>query len=393
MHIDDGQMRAYLDQEFEPETTRQIQAHLQTCTRCQARADQALAQSQYTRAKMATLEPEKPQAYQSPAVRRARLIQRRSATTKEYAKMSDKWYQRIPRPVWAAGIIVVILAIALMFAPVRAIANSFLGLFRVQQIQVVQVNPGNLPQQLGSSSQFESMFSQDVQFQDNGEAQEVASLADANRLAGISARLPQGVEGQPILAVQPGGAANLTVNVEHVRALLAEIGRSDIQIPDGLDGARVDVQVPAGILARYGECQVNTDKAHLQGGDPDVESLPRLGNCTTLVQMPSPTISAPPGLDIQMIGEAYLQVMGMSREEAAQFARNVDWTSTFVIPIPRYGADYQEVAVDGVTGTLILKTAQGAPQYLLMWVKDGIVYALTGPGNAETALQVTGSMK
>jgi hypothetical protein len=107
--------------------------------------------------------------------------------------------------------------------------------------------------------------------------------------------------------------------------------------------------------------------------------------------MPGPTISAPAGLDVQKLGEAYLQVMGMSRAEAVNFARTIDWASTFVIPVPRYGASYQQVPVDGVTGILILREAEH--QYMLMWVKDGIVYALTGPGDASTALGIVGSMK
>ena len=53
------------------------------------------------------------------------------------------------------------------------------------------------------------------------------------------------------------------------------------------------------------------------------------------------------------MGEIYLQVLGMTPEEAASYASSVDWTSTFVIPVPRYRAEYQEVQVDGVTGTLI----------------------------------------
>ena len=79
----------------------------------------------------------------------------------------------------------------------------------------------------------------------------------------------------------------------------------------------------------------------------------RLPDCTTLTQMPSPSISAPPGLDIPKISGAFLQVLGMSPEEAAQIAQTVDWTTTLVIPIPRYGTSYQEVVVDGLEGTLI----------------------------------------
>jgi hypothetical protein len=83
----------------------------------------------------------------------------------------------------------------------------------------------------------------------------------------------------------------------------------------------------------------------------------------------------------------------MTPEEAASFASNVDWTSTFVIPVPRYSSTNEEVQVDGVTGTLIKYREEGGQAYLLLWVKDGIVYALGGPGKGNDALQVAASLK
>ena len=68
----------------------------------------------------------------------------------------------------------------------------------------------------------------------------------------------------------------------------------------------------------------------------------------------------------------------MSREEAAAFTATVDWTSTLVIPVPRRASTYEDVSVDGVTGKLIQRVTDYAPEYALIWVKDGIVYAVSG---------------
>jgi hypothetical protein len=122
--------------------------------------------------------------------------------------------------------------------------------------------------------------------------------------------------------------------------------------------------------------------------------MPRLPNCTTLVQMPSPQVDAPEGLDIAGIGEAYLQLLGMTPQEAAQFSSTIDWTTTFVIPIPRYGTKSQSVSADGADATYIQQNLDNhTRQYLLIWVKDGILYALTGPGNIENALDVAGTLQ
>ncbi len=86
--------------------------------------------------------------------------------------------------------------------------------------------------------------------------------------------------------------------------------------------------------------------------------------------------------------------MGLSPEEAAQFSQTVDWTTTLVIPIPRYGTSYDEVVVDGVDGILVLQDINDhAGNYVLVWVKDDILYALTGPGNKSSALQIANSLR
>ena len=307
--------------------------------------------------------------------------------------MLKKIFARQYRLAWVAVAIIAILAVALAFPPVQAIANSFLGLFRVQQVTFVQVNPGNLPDQLGSSSQFEYMLSEDVQVEDLGELQKAADAAEASALAGISVRLPASIEGDLRLEIQPGTRASFKVDLARVRAVLAELGQDDIQLPDELDGATITLDLPASVVAAYGDCQFDSEGARAAGSDPD-SPTPRLPECTTLVQMLSPTITAPPGLDLAKLGEAYLQVMGMTPEEAARFSQTVDWTTTLVIPIPRYGTDYEDVQVDGVQGWFIQQSLEDhADQFLLIWIKDEIVYALTGPGNISTALTIAESLK
>jgi len=50
----------------------------------------------------------------------------------------------------------------LTFSPIRAIANTFLGLFRVEQVRVVEFQNNDMSEKLGASSQFEYMMSNQV---------------------------------------------------------------------------------------------------------------------------------------------------------------------------------------------------------------------------------------
>jgi hypothetical protein len=313
--------------------------------------------------------------------------------SKENQSMFQRIFAKPYRPAWIGLGIVAILAIALAFPPVQAIANSFLGLFRVQQISVVQINPGDLPEQLGSSSQFEYLIANDVQIDEIGEPVVISDAAEASDLAGIPVRLPAGLEGLSELVVQPGTRVSMQVDLQKVRTLLAEVGREDIILPDALDGALVELELPRPVTASYGECEFDSEAAREAGIDPD-DPGQRMLNCTTLVQMQSPEITAPPGLDVAGLGEAFLVVMGMPEEDAEHFSQQIDWTTTLVLPIPRYGTEYRDVNVDGVNGTLIQQSLEEhAPQYLLIWVREGVVYALTGSGKISTALDIGNSLE
>ncbi len=306
--------------------------------------------------------------------------------------MKPNAIQRIPPPAWVALGLVVVLAVALTFQPVRALAEDFLALFRVEQIRVVQVNSEKSPDKLESSSNLEYILSNQVQLEEQGETQQAADLAEATALVGFTPRLPVEIEGEPEFTVHPAGNLSLVVDLELVRAVLKDIDREDIKLPDELDGAVVQVRIPASLSASFGDCIFRAYPAPVDPDEPEAEEWD-FRSCTKLMQVPSPAVSAPPDLDLNQIGEAYLQLFGMDAEEAASFARSVNWTTTFVIPLPRYDADYEEVQVDGVSGTLIYDYGMANENYTLIWIKDGFIYALSGWGGRSAALKIAGSIQ
>jgi hypothetical protein len=312
-------------------------------------------------------------------------------TEKEKTDMWKKSFSPRYRFAWVALGLLVILVVALTIPSVGAIANSFLGLFRVQQVTFVAVDPGDLPQRLDSSSQFGALLSENLKVEEQGQEQEVGSAAEAEQLTGMIIRLPSQLDAVPQMSVQPAASATFNVDQKRIQAFLTEIGRSDIQLPAELDGATVQLELPAAVITQYGACERDLQAMHQPGYDPDAPAMAARPDCTTLVQVPSPSISAPPGLDIAALGQAYLQVLGMSPDEAANFSNRVDWTTTLVVPVPTVRTHYQEVTIDGVTGTLV--QLDGESEYLLLWVKDGIVYALSGPGDLQTALEIGNSLR
>ena len=386
MHLDDGKIRTYLDQEFGSDQRQHIQAHLDSCARCQARAEDLRLQAGRVSQQIASLGDLPSPTHLSPEAARLRLKTRGSAPDKEPKTMHKKF---TPRLAWVALAVVLLLAVSLAFPPVRAIANNFLGLFRVQQFTVVQVDPQAIYGQLDNNTQFESFFAQNVQIQERGQFYPVSSVAEAGAIANLPVRLPTADLEELVLLVQPGGTASYTVDLALLRALLESIGRDDIQLPDSLQGASISLQASDAVIAQWGKCP---DLESMPGEtlDPDAGIKPTFPKCTTLTQMPSPTVSAPPELDLQQLGAAYLQFLGMSPQEAEHFARNINWASTLVIPMPRGEATYRDVPVDGVSGILIQHNSR---QYMLAWVKDGIIYTLSGMGDGSSAINLADTLQ
>jgi hypothetical protein len=222
---------------------------------------------------------------------------------------------------------------------------------------------------------------------------DAASASEAGNLAGIPVRLPTTLFEMPKLQVIPAARATFNIDLNLVRSVLAELDRSDIQLPDELDGATVNVELPATVAALYGDCQTEVPSGLAAEHDSAEYNLPPSTNCTTLMQLASPTADVPQGLDIAKIGEAFLELTGMTPDEAAHFSKNLDWTTTFVIPIPRNKATFMDVNVDGVSGTYIREEYRNSSgQYLLIWVKDGIVYTLAGSGSASSAVDIANSL-
>jgi len=300
------------------------------------------------------------------------------------------------RPAWAGLTIVVVVAVLLSFAPVRALAGNFLGIFRVQQVTVLPIDTTHLKDLTGNSpltDQISRLFSASVTVtQKPKDPQPAANAAEAGKLAQLTVRLPASEATAPKLIVQSGMAFQFVVDRDQAQALINEAGYQNLQLPASLNGATVKVNIPPAVTAEYGTCPtpvVGTPEPSQRG------SRGRLyADCVAFVQMTSPTVTTPPDMDLEQLAEIGLQMTGMTAQQAHDYSQTVNWATTLVIPIPSNAATYQQVTVDGVTGTLIQRPADDAPEYALVWVKDGVIYGIAALGSdSARALAMANSLK
>ncbi len=216
--------------------------------------------------------------------------------------------------------------------------------------------------------------------------QTVGTREEAARLAGFAVRLPAHRTDAPQLVVEGEHAVQFTVNSKRLDAFLSLVGRPDLPIPEGLANAKIAVDVARSVRATYGDCPVRRPGP----GAPRRQ----WSDCVMVLQAPTPVVVTVPELNLSTVAELGLQISGMSAEEARNFARTVDWTSTLAIPLPRDAANFETVTVDGVQGVLInSKRRPDFPMgYSLIWIKNGIVYAINGFGDSGLAVQIAESL-
>jgi hypothetical protein len=230
---------------------------------------------------------------------------------------------------------------------------------------------------------------------------------------------------------------NMKLDGDRLQSILDEAGRSDLRIPASVDGAVIGVRVPPGVMAFYGNCGDVASRMMGQAGanpdtrnpsaSPDHNVVVHLGSadktvsesgveiqarharrvsvgetsgqeadasCVSLFEIPSPIVSAPQEIVPAQIAQVALQFLGMSANDAANFTQTVDWTSTLVLPVVRGESKYEQVQVNGNEGALLRAANQNpSGHFSLMWVDNGIVFALNGTGDDTTAINLASQLQ
>jgi anti-sigma factor RsiW len=380
----EGTLRTHIDGELSATEANTVEQHLRACDTCRNYWAKVAAQTEQVRQKLDTLAPETAETPIDAALAYTRYRQQYGSefnnrdTWRHY--MLNIWR----RPLWGGIAAACALVLLLSFAPSRTWAQKFLAMLRVQKLAVVPVDFSAISSENGNTGKgklIAQLISDNVVVtMDPGKPVIASNLETAREMAGFNLRTLDTLGSPEQISVSGEGAFHMTLDRDRIQAVLDQAGRSDVQIPDAVDGSTVAVHAPKLVRLLYGACS--------EKGAPSGE------NCIEFAQVPSPTVSVPPSLDIAALAEAGLQVAGMSAAEAHAFCQTVDWSSTLVIPIPQNGSSYRTIPVDGVSGTLIEAMPHGnfIGRYALIWIKNGVVYSLSGKGQPDKALSLAASL-
>lgn len=255
------------------------------------------------------------------------------------------------RMATAVSLAIALLIITLSFPAVRAAASDLLSLFRVQKFAAISISPEQLAllQQVADQGIMPGELEID---QEPGALTPVDSLSEAATLTGLTAVRTLSTLGEPSeIFVSGGGSGSFRIDEANARRLLEAANLDPNLVPPGIDQTRISVVTFNGIEQRWADG-------------------------TTLLQSESPLVQYPEVLDPVVLGEALLQFLGLSPLEAQRLARQIDWTSTLLLPIPSSMATFQEMTVNGVSG-IGLSSLDGRIS-ALVWQENGNLYLLAG---------------
>ena len=367
-HLSDGTLRRIYDEPLA--LTAADQAHFDECPDCKPRFA-AIAND--TRATTALLQVPafEPQARAALSVVQARI-------TREETASPPRWYERwldrsSPRwrPMATPAIAVLLVALLLAGAGVSGVAQNLVRVFEPKQMAVVGVSPSDFAQ-TGALLDYGPVKWQP----EPPRLQQLADAAAAQTQSGLTvllpASLPQGVSGQPSFGVVSRATGSLTFDAKRLQASAAKAGVRISPMPSSIDGSTLVVNGGPALIEVWGLSSTTAT--------PNVPTL-------VIAQTRVPTVDSSGASTKQL--EAYLLSQpGVPPEIAAQVRAIKDPSTTLPIPIPKGLATTESVQVNGTPG-LLIKAVLGAG---VVWVKNGVIYAVGGQLTPDQVLAIATSL-
>jgi hypothetical protein len=397
--VSENNLRAYHDAELGAVQDSEIEAHLAGCAECAKRLREIAATAARVEKQMVALGASSAEMKIDAQASLSRFKTQQSTRVETMPAKPDfvadetnvRARGRRWRPLWIGAVAATILLCSLAFPFGRGLAQRFLGTLRVERVQPVRLDfsalDGNRPLQ----EMLRQMISEKVVVTADERPQTASTAADAGQLAGFSAQVLRARTDTPKFIVGGQHAFHMTIDRTRLQDIFDQAGRADLLLPATLDGANVSVNVPRSIMVEYGDCPEGRSAGAAQTAPAQAHSG-AWANCLALQEVPSPLVNMPSDLNLQQLAEIGFQLAGMSATQARSLGQTIDWKSTLVLPIPRFASSYSQITVNGVQGTLIEGSGRRGPDYVLVWVKNGIIYGLVGHGDSSNAVALANSL-
>src|ERR1700682_1086008 len=354
-HLSDGTLRRIYDEPLA--LAAADQSHFDECAECKPRFN-AIANNARAATGLLRVPAFEPQT-------RAALVVVQARIKREETARPPRW-----RPMATPAIAVLLAAALLTGLGVSGVAQSLVRIFETKQLQAVTVSPSD--------------FAQSTALLDYGpvkwlpeapKVQQLTQAAAAQTQSGLPvlmpASLPNGVSGPVSYGVVSHATGSLTFDAARLQASASNAGVHVSPMPSTIDGSTLAVNAGPALIELWG----------FAGGSGM--------NAPTLViaQTRVPTVDSN-GATTAQLEDYLLSQPGVPPELAAQVRAIKDPSTTLPIPIPKGLATTESTQVNGTPATLI-KAVLGAG---VVWVKNGVIYAVGGQLTPEQVLAIATSL-
>lgn len=367
MHYDEGRLMAYIDGEGSPEERASIDEHLAECAECATALSRLESESAFAAKLLSGLEP------------RAGVVPMPISAHRPARHF--RW-----GAVAAAAVLIVFASMA--FAPVRGVAEGLLKVFRVQNVQTIDLTQADIQSittALKSGQGHIDLKSMgEVWIEGAGSEPKPVTLAEAKAAVDFPVKLPAGMSADPTITLQQAQTYRFKLHVDAINSALKYYG-SDVTLPQSVDGKVFSVVVPPIVLAQYSD-------PSLQGVNPDIPAEISVG------QARSPELSVPDGVDPNALRSVLLSLPFIPQSVRDQLASMSDWQSTLVIP--NVAGTARDITVAGIPAVVMSPKGpfvQGRNRgdlpvtSAVIWNDSGVVRGVGGPINEETAIRLANS--
>ncbi len=387
MCLDEGTLQAYLDLQLEPDRYWSVETHLTSCLACRQRLERLREVEEAVgkvvngyRQEMAGINPPVTRAMERflasavpDGIRGAYLSMDDYKSRDQKNTVKGKWqvFKRY-KGVAAAAAVAVLLTAFLSFGPTRTLAANFLTVFRMEKIQVVSFTSDDLNQlektlRDAGLADLENL----AQFRVDTETRiEEMSPEAAQQAVDFPVKVPTTLSGLALqgVVVQLGTSVTVTPQVDKINGVLQTLGSSQL-LPTAIDGKPFTIKVPSAVIAEYSSSG----------------SIP-----IQVIQAGLPSLTVPPGVDVEQIREALLQLPVLPGNLRRQLADINDWQNT--LPIPDPNGEIREVKVNDANGVLI-SSYHNPEQITLIWQQQGVWVAVAGNLTLAEAREIAGQLR
>jgi hypothetical protein len=288
------------------------------------------------------------------------------------------------KPALATGLAAALVAL-LAFTPLAANLQ--------QLLQPKQVEPVTLTQQdresLQSLRDYGTVTSQ--QNSDQKQAPSAAAAAQASGLPQLQpGSLPKSVAGLPATYYTvTQGTHSFTFSEAKARQAAQQAGKAPPAFPNGVDGSTLVLQTGPGEAVVYAD-QAKRQQSQQQRGQSSEQALQQAGPLLVVGEMRAPTLSST-GVTVGQLKETLLAQPGLTPQARKAIQALDSPSGTLPVPIPADQAQAKPVTVQGVQGQAVGdNTGLGAG---VVWIKNGVVYAVGGTVSQAEALAVAETMR